>query len=291
MAGVTDLAFRQIAIEQGAGFTYTEMVSAKGLEYGSERTASLLSPAENEDIFGVQLFASDPDAIVFSIQQVYKAFPEHLCVIDLNMGCPAPKITGGISGCALMRDLPLAERLIRAAVKASPLPVTVKFRKGWDDASVNAVEFAKMAQDAGASALTVHGRTRVQYYGGKADWDIIAQVKQAIAAGVLRPGDSLPSLRELASQLRVNPLTVARAYRELGQQGILNTEHGRGSTISPAAADLGEQYRREALARAVDHLLEQASHLGASPEEVRAAIEERLQDIRMRKEEETISHG
>jgi len=148
MAGVTDAAFRQIAIEQGAGFTYTEMVSAKGLEYGSERTASLLSPAENEDVFGVQLFASDPDAVASSIRQLCEAFPFRLCVIDLNMGCPAPKITGGLQGSALMKDLPLAERIIRAAVKTSPLPVTVKFRKGWDDASVNAVEFAHMAQDA-----------------------------------------------------------------------------------------------------------------------------------------------
>jgi len=189
MAGVTDAAFRQIAIEQGAGLTYTEMVSAKGLEYGSERTASLLSPAENEDIFGVQLFASDPDAVAFSIRQLCEAFPARLCVIDLNMGCPAPKITGGLQGCALMKDLPLAERIIRAAVKASPLPVSVKFRKGWDELSVNAVEFARMAQDAGAAALTVHGRTRQQFYGGRADWDIIAQVKQAVSIPVAGNGD------------------------------------------------------------------------------------------------------
>jgi len=189
MAGVTDAAFRQIAIEQGAGFTYTEMVSAKGLEYGSDRTASLLCPAQNEDIFGVQLFASDPDAIASSIKQLCEAFPARLRVIDLNMGCPAPKITGGLQGSALMKDLPLAERIIRAAVKASPLPISVKFRKGWDDASVNAVEFARMAQDAGAAALTVHGRTRQQFYSGKADWDIIAQVKQAVSVPVTGNGD------------------------------------------------------------------------------------------------------
>ncbi len=189
MAGVTDAAFRQIAIELGAGFTYTEMISAKGLEYGSAKTASLISPAENEDAFGVQLFASDPSSIACSVERVCEAYPTRLKVIDINMGCPAPKITGGMQGSALMRDLPRAERIISTAVKASPLPVTVKFRKGWDDASVNAVEFARMAEDAGAAAVTVHGRTRQQFYGGKADWDIIAQVKRAVSVPVIGNGD------------------------------------------------------------------------------------------------------
>ena len=189
MAGVTDAAFRQIAIEMGAGLTFTEMVSAKGLEYGNEKTADLLCPAENEDVFGVQLFASDPDAVALSVKRLSNAFPSRLSVIDLNMGCPAPKITAGGQGSALMKDLVLAERIIRAAVKAGSLPVSVKFRKGWDETSINAVEFAKMAQDAGASALTVHGRTRQQFYGGRADWDIIARVKEAVRIPVTGNGD------------------------------------------------------------------------------------------------------
>jgi tRNA-dihydrouridine synthase B len=189
MAGITDAAFRHIAIKMGAGFTYTEMVSAMGLKYGSDKTASLLCPADNEDAFGVQLFASDPDAVVHSVRHLNCAYPGRLRVIDLNMGCPAPKITSGGGGCALMKDLPLASRIIRAAVKISALPVTVKFRKGWDEASANAVEFAKMAQDSGASALTVHGRTRAQFYGGKADWDVIAQVKRAVCIPVTGNGD------------------------------------------------------------------------------------------------------
>lgn len=220
MAGITDAAFRQIAIEQGAGLTYTEMVSAKGLEYGSARTASLLCPAQSEDIFGVQLFASDPEAVVFSVNQLGEAFPGRLCVIDINMGCPAPKITSGGQGCALMKDMPLAERIIRAAVKASKLPVTVKFRKGWDDASVNAVEFAKMAQGAGAAALTVHGRTRAQFYGGKADWDVIAQVKQTVTIPVTGNGDIFRAEDALAMMERTGCDAVMVARGALGNPFI-----------------------------------------------------------------------
>lgn len=189
MAGVTDAAFRQLAIEQGAGFTYTEMVSAKGLKFGSAKTSTLLAPAVNENVFGVQLFASDVDALRKSIELLSHEYTSSISLFDINMGCPAPKITGNGEGSALMRNMPLAEKIITAAVKASKLPITVKFRKGWDDSSVNAVEFAKMAQSAGASAVAVHGRTRQQFYSGKSDNTIIAKVKEAISIPVIGNGD------------------------------------------------------------------------------------------------------
>ena len=189
MAGVTDAAFRQIAIEQGAGFTYTEMVSAKGLKFGSKKTGALLYPAANEDIFGVQLFSSDIDAMKQSLTLLSEKYQGRIAVFDINMGCPAPKITGNGEGCALMTNIPLASKIIKAAVKTTSLPVTVKFRKGWDSSTVNAVDFAKMAQDAGACAVTVHGRTRQQFYNGTADRGIIAEVKKAISIPVVGNGD------------------------------------------------------------------------------------------------------
>ena len=188
MAGVTDRAFRQIAIEQGAGLTYTEMVSAKGLEYGNQKTALLISPAENEEFFGVQLFAGEPSPLKQSITQLQEKYPA-ISVFDINMGCPAPKITKNGEGSALMKDPVKASALIKAAVSVSKIPVTVKFRKGWDDKNINAVEFAKMAQDCGAAAVTVHGRTREQFYSGKSDNSIIAAVKQALSIPVIGNGD------------------------------------------------------------------------------------------------------
>ncbi|MGI5849388.1 MAG: tRNA dihydrouridine synthase DusB [Christensenellales bacterium] len=189
MAGVTDAAFRQLAIEQGAGLTYTEMVSAKGLKYGSSKTSLLTDPAPNENVFGVQLFSSDTEAVTQSIEWLFGKYPDRILLFDINMGCPAPKITANGEGCALMNDMPLASKIIRAAVKASKLPVTVKFRKGWDESSINAVDFARMAEDSGASAVTVHGRTRQQFYKGKSDNQIIEKVKKAICIPVVGNGD------------------------------------------------------------------------------------------------------
>jgi tRNA-dihydrouridine synthase B len=201
MAGYTDAAFRHLCIEQGAGLTYTEMVSAMGLKYGSDKTERLISFAANEEKLGVQLFAGEPAALVQSIVRLQDAYAGRIALFDINMGCPAPKITSGGQGCALMKNVPLASRLIEAAAKASAVPVTVKFRKGWDEASINAVEFARMAEQSGAAAVAVHGRTRAQFYSGKSDWGIISRVKAAVAIPVIGNGDIFTA-QDAAGMLR-----------------------------------------------------------------------------------------
>lgn len=187
MAGITDLPFRTICRENGAALVCMEMVSAKALWFGDKKTASLLETSEDERPVSAQIFGSEPECMAFAAKKAIELSGAD--IIDINMGCPVSKIAKSGDGSGLMRTPELAARIIRDVVAASPVPVTVKIRKGWDEQSVNAVQFAKMARDEGASAIAVHGRTRTQMYSGKADWDIIASVKQALDIPVIANGD------------------------------------------------------------------------------------------------------
>jgi len=216
MAGVTDLPFRLLAKEMGCGLVYSEMVSDKGLIYENKHTKKLLAIDEQERPVALQIFGSDPDSMAKAAHIVAAAGAD---IIDINMGCPTLKIVKNGEGSALMRNPSLAYRIMAAVVKsAGSVPVTIKFRKGWDEQSVNAVEFARLAEQAGAAAVSVHGRTREQFYSGQADWSIIRQVKQAVAIPVIGNGD-----------IRT-PQDAKRILNETGCDGIMI---GRGAQGNP----------------------------------------------------------
>ncbi len=215
MAGVTDQPYRLICREQGCALVVTEMVSAKAILYRNKNTKALLAVSEKERPAAVQLFGSDPEILGRIAAQV----EEGPCdMIDLNLGCPVPKIVNNGEGSALMKDLKKAEKIFASVVKHTKKPVTVKFRKGFNDSQVNAVELARIAEGCGVSAVAVHGRTREQYYSGKADWEIIRQVKEAVRIPVIGNGDVFA------------PQDVKRMLEETGCDGVMI---GRGAKGNP----------------------------------------------------------
>ncbi len=197
MAGFTDMTYRAICREQGCDLTFSEMVSAKGLSYGG-KSIRLLDTSPKERPCAIQLFGREPDIMADMARRICDESQGAVALIDINMGCPAPKITGNGEGSALMKEPCQAARVVEAVAKASTLPVSVKFRKGWDEGSQNYLEFARLMEQSGAAMLTLHGRTREQMYSGTADWNAIAQVKAQAKIPVIGNGDVTDAASALA---------------------------------------------------------------------------------------------
>jgi nifR3 family TIM-barrel protein len=214
MAGVTDLPFRLICKEQGAGLVCMEMVSAKAVHYNNKNTEDLMEIHPEEMPVSLQIFGSEPDIMAETAARIEE---RPFAILDINMGCPVPKVVNNREGSALMKNPKLAGEIIYAVSHAIKKPVTVKIRKGFDDDSINAVELAKIAEENGAAAVAVHGRTREQYYSGKADWDIIRQVKESVSIPVIGNGDV------------TDAYSAARLIEETGCDGIMVGRASRGN--------------------------------------------------------------
>ena len=208
MAGNTNYAYRKIAKEYGCGLVYTEMISSKGLFYEDKKTSSLMRIYDEEQPAAVQIFGSDPDIMAEVIPKVMEHKPD---IIDINMGCPAPKIVNNGDGSALMKSPELMGKIMRAVSDVSPVPVTVKIRKGWD--SDVSLECAKILEENGASAIAVHGRTREQFYSGKADWDIIKKIKNELSIPIIGNGDiwSAHDAKRMIDYTGCDAVLIARA--------------------------------------------------------------------------------
>lgn len=272
MAGVTEAPFRGICKRMGASLTYTEMISAKGLHYNPDapvsRSLLTFDPAETPCV--VQLFGSEQELMADRAAWIVAEYGEGVAAIDVNMGCPVTKVVSGGEGSALMRTPELAERIVARIAEAVSVPVTVKFRKGWDESDVNAVEFARRMEAAGAAAVCVHGRTRQQFYRGKADWDVIARVKQAVNVPVIGSGDifSAADAKAMLERTGVDAVMVARGaqgnpwlFREI--RALLD----RGEVLPPPTAaeriEMAREHARALVAFGGEHAVTRMrKHIG-----------------------------
>jgi nifR3 family TIM-barrel protein len=219
MAGVTDLAYRLLCKENGCGYMYTEMVSAKAILYNNKNTEALLNVTEGEHPIAVQLFGSEPQIMADMAKRIEE---RPFDVIDVNMGCPVPKVVNNGEGSALMKNPVLVGKIVEAMANAVKKPVTVKIRAGFDKSSINAPEIARIVQESGGAAVAVHGRTREQYYSGKADWDVIARVKQNVSIPVIGNGDILTGRDAVAMMERTGCDAVMIGRGAKGNPWIFN---------------------------------------------------------------------